>query len=233
MARVHGDQPQRVLEEAAQRPGVELRPEQSQTAAKGAVIYARERGMECEAVTDERSLMRDALKHTMGEARLPEIKAEFERRVQSREMIEVPRKEGLAGRAFTTGEMQGYERELIDRMKSSQGNRDMLAEGNVREQTLKQHEHLSLSQRNAVETVLTSRDQIMALEGVAGTGKTTSLAAVREAAVSAGYEVEGLAPTSRGAQKLGEAGMETETLQRHLTRRPCRRWAEAASAWDW
>jgi hypothetical protein len=34
--------------------------------------YARERGMEREAVSDERSLMRDALKHTMGEARLPD-----------------------------------------------------------------------------------------------------------------------------------------------------------------
>ncbi len=83
---------------------------------------------------------------------------------------------------------------------------------------MEQHPHLSLSQRNAVETVLTSRDQMMALEGVAGAGKTTSLAAVREAAVRAGYEVEGLAPTSRAAQKLGEAGMATETLQRHLTR---------------
>ncbi len=218
MARVHGDQQQRVLKEAALRPGAELRPEQSQLAAQGAVSYARERGMEREAVTDERSLMGDALKHTMGEARLPEIKAEFERRVESRELIEVPRKQGLAGRAFTTSEMQGYERELIDRMKMGQGNRDVLADGNVRQQTTEQHPHLSLSQRQAVETVLTSRDQMMALEGVAGTGKTTSLAAVREAAVSAGYEVEGLAPTSRAAQKLGEAGMETETLQRHLTR---------------
>ncbi len=218
MARVHGDQPQRVLAEAAQRPGVELRPEQSEIAARGAVSYARERGMEREAVTDERSLMRDALKHTMGETRLPEIKAEFEKRVQSSELIEVPRREGLAGRAFTTGEMQGYERELIDRMKSSQGNRDVLAEGSVRQQTMEQHPHLSLSQRNAVDTVLTNRDQMMALEGVAGAGKTTSLAAVREAAVSAGYEVEGLAPTSRAAQKLGEAGMATKTLQRHLTR---------------
>ena len=36
-------------------------------------------------LSDERSLMRDALKHTMGEARLPEINAEFERRVESPE----------------------------------------------------------------------------------------------------------------------------------------------------
>jgi conjugative relaxase-like TrwC/TraI family protein len=218
MAEEYGHQPERVLHEAAQRPGVELKPESARTAAHEGMSYARERGMEREAVTDERSLMRDALKHTMGDARLPEIKAEFDKRVQSSELIEVPRREGLAGRAFTTGEMQGYERELIDRMKMGQGNRDVLADGNVRQQTMEQHSHLSVSQRNAVDTVLTSRDQMMALEGVAGAGKTTSLAAVREAAVRAGYEVEGLAPTSRAAQKLGEAGMETQTLQKYLAR---------------
>jgi len=218
LAAEYGQQPQRVLEEASRREGVELKPESSQRAAHEGMSYARERGMEREAVADERSLMRDALKHTMGEARLPEIKAEFERRVESRELIDVPRREGLAGRAFTTGEMQGYERELIDRMKMGQGTRDVLADGNVREQTMQQHSHLSVSQRHAVDTVLTSRDQMMALEGVAGAGKTTSLAAVREAAERAGYEIEGLAPTSRAAQKLGEAGIETQTLQRHLAR---------------
>jgi conjugative relaxase-like TrwC/TraI family protein len=218
MATAHGDQPQRVVLAATQRPAVELAPEGSLIAAANGMSYARERGMEREAVTDERSLMRDALKHTMGEARLPEIRAEFGRRVEASELIEVSHREGAAGRSFTTREMQGYERELIDRMKVSQGNREVLADGNVRQRTMEQHPHLSLSQRNAVDTVLTSRDQMMALEGVAGAGKTTSLAAVREAAVSAGYEVEGLAPTSRAAQKLGEAGMETHTLQHHLAR---------------
>jgi conjugative relaxase-like TrwC/TraI family protein len=218
MATAHGDQPQRVVLAAAQRPAVEFAQEGSLAAAANGMSYARERGMEREAVIDERSLMRDALKHTMGEARLPEIRAEFGRRVQATELIEVAHREGAAGRTFTTREMQGYERELIDRMKLSQGNREVLADGNLRQQTMEQHPHLSLSQRNAVDTVLTSRDQMMALEGVAGAGKTTSLAAVRDAAVSAGYEVEGLAPTSRAAQKIGEAGMETHTLQHHLAR---------------
>ncbi|MGA2220074.1 MAG: MobF family relaxase, partial [Terracidiphilus sp.] len=218
VAQEHGQQPQRVIAEAAQRPGVELRPEQSQIAAQQGMSYARERGMEREAVADERSLMRDALRHTMGEARLPELRAEFERRVESHELIGVERRPGLAGRAFTTGEMQGYERELIERMKLGQDTREVLAEGHARQQTMEQHPHLSVNQRHAVEEVLTSRDQMMALEGVAGGGKTTSLAAVREAAVYAGYQVEGLAPTSRAAQKLAEAGMETETLQRHLAR---------------
>jgi len=218
MAAEYGHQPQRVLTEAAQRDGVELKPEPSQRAAHQGMSYARERGMEREAVVDERSLMRDALKHTMGEARLPEIRAEFERRATDGNLVEVERRDGLAGRAYTTHEMQGYERELIERMKQGQGTRDVLADGSVREQTMREHSHLSVSQQHAVETVLVSRDQMMALEGVAGAGKTTSLAAVREAAERAGYHVEGLAPTSRAAQKLAEAGIETQTLQRHLAR---------------
>jgi len=72
--------------------------------------------------------------------------------------------------------------------------------------------------RAAVEQILSSRDQVTALEGVAGAGKTTSLAVVREAAEGEGYKVEGFAPTSRAAQKLEEAGIESSTLQRHLTR---------------
>ena len=218
MAVEYGQQPQRVLAEAAQRDGVELKPESSQRAAHHGMSYARERGMEREAVVDERTLMRDALKHTMGEARLPEIRAEFERRAMDGNLVELERQDGRAGRVYTTREMQGYEHELIERMKQSQGTRDVLTDGKVREQTMQEHSHLSVSQRNAVETVLISRDQMMALEGVAGAGKTTSLSAVREAAERAGYHVEGLAPTSRAAQKLAEAGIETQTLQRHLAR---------------
>jgi ATP-dependent exoDNAse (exonuclease V) alpha subunit len=96
--------------------------------------------------------------------------------------------------------------------------KNVIVDGYTREWTFKRHPHLSVSQHRAVEDVLESRDKMMALEGVAGAGKTTSLAAVRDAVVHHGYEVKGLAPTSRAAQKLAEAGMETETLQRHLAR---------------
>jgi ATP-dependent exoDNAse (exonuclease V) alpha subunit len=67
-----------------------------------------------------------------------------------------------------------------------------------------------------VEDILTSRDQVVGLEGVAGAGKTTSLSAIREAAERQGYQVEGLAPTSRAAHQLEEAGIHSSTLQRHL-----------------
>ena len=41
---------------------------------------------------------------------------------------------------------------------------------------------------------------------------------VREGAEAAGYKVEGFAPTSRAAQALANAGIETTTLQAHLAR---------------
>ena len=118
LAAEHGNQPQRVMAEAARRWGVELEPERSRQVAESAVTYARERGIERAAVVDERALLRDALRHTMCEARLPEIKTELEKRIANGELIEVPRREGEAGRAFTTDEMQGYERDIVRRMQA-------------------------------------------------------------------------------------------------------------------
>ena len=69
-----------------------------------------------------------------------------------------------------------------------------------------------------MEDVLSSRDRIQGIQGYAGTGKTTTLSVIRAAAESQGYTVEGLAPTSRAARQLGEAGVETGTLQGFLTR---------------
>jgi conjugative relaxase-like TrwC/TraI family protein len=218
MAAAHGHQPQRVIETAAERPRFQLEEAKALASAKQGLGYAKERGTERDAVVDERALKRDALKHTMGDVRLAEVRSEFDRRASAGELVEVAQRPGSAGRAFTTPEMQRYERDLIGRMQSGRGTHEVLADGTIREETLQAHAHLSASQRNAVETVLTSRDQMMALEGVAGAGKTTSLTAVREAVSKAGYEVGGFAPTSRAAQKLAEAGIETQTLQRHLAR---------------
>jgi hypothetical protein len=62
------------------------------------------------------------------------------------------------------------------------------------------------------------RDKVIALERGAATGKTPTLAAVRDAAERESYQVEGSAPTSRAARKPAEAGIESSTLQHHLAR---------------
>src|SRR5260370_40149667 len=94
----------------------------------------------------------------------------------------------------------------------------MLVSPPVRIATEDRHPELNTSQRQAVEEILLSREKIVGLDGIAGAGKTTTLSVIREGAEAEGYRVEGFAPTSRAAQKLGEAGMETSTLQKHLVR---------------
>jgi len=55
----------------------------------------------------------------------------------------------------------------------------------------RQQLRLNDNQRAAIEEILTSRDQIIGLQGGAGTGKTTALSVLREAAEKARYDVRG------------------------------------------
>ncbi|MBI4264307.1 MAG: AAA family ATPase [Acidobacteria bacterium] len=181
-----------------------------------AVTFARDRNLEREAVIEERAVLRDALQRSLGEARIEDVKAEVERRVQAEEFITAQQASATPGRAFTTAAMIELERETIHMMRSGQERyRELVAE-ETRRGIAEDYRHLSDSQRTAVEQLLTSRDRVTALEGTAGTGKTTTLAAIRDAAEREGYEVQGLAPTSRAAHKLYDAGIEASTLQRHL-----------------
>lgn len=73
-------------------------------------------------------------------------------------------------------------------------------------------------QRAATEQLLTSRNRVTALQGYAGTAKTTTVLAtfVREAEAR-GVSVVALAPTASAAMVLGEAlGARGDTVARHL-----------------
>jgi conjugative relaxase-like TrwC/TraI family protein len=213
-----GQQPEQVIRAAHERQ-VEQEPQKKHQHQhlESALTYAQEKNLERHAVTDERELMRDALKRSMGEANFAEIRERFEKRVESGGLIEVESKS--PAREFTTEEMIGYERDTVAEMRKGQNLDNPLVSADTWRHIEERQPHLSTSQRTAVEQILTSHDRITGLEGVAGAGKTTSLAAVREAAEHEGYKVFGLAPTSRAAQKLAESGIKSGTLQRHLARR--------------
>ncbi len=83
----------------------------------------------------------------------------------------------------------------------------------------RQQLRLNENQRTAVEQILMSRDQIIGLQGGAGTGKTTALSVLREVAEKEGYEVRGFAPTTRATKQLAESGIQSETLQKFIRRR--------------
>ena len=226
LAGQYGHQADRVVAEMRERsqqftqenshPAQTRTPEQK---AQQAVTYARDHLFEKEAVQDRRALYETALHRGMGEVAFIQVRQEFERRMQAGEFSEA--QASVRGPQITTAAMVRMEREIVAQMQ--QGNQrgygdPMLLQGRERFDTLDRHPELNRSQQEAVREVFASREKIVGIDGVAGAGKTTTLAVIREGAEAEGYRVEGFAPTSRAAQKLGEAGIETSTLQRHLAR---------------
>jgi conjugative relaxase-like TrwC/TraI family protein len=215
IAEAFGNQPDNVVRAAKETVG-KIEEESPHRIVQSAMTFSKERNLEREAVVDERELLRDALRRSMGDATFTDIRGEFEKRISTGEFIGLEKRTGARGRVYTTEEMIGYERDTIQIMREGQNKCAALASFETRREIEKDHPHLNESERAAIEQILRSRDQVTALEGVAGAGKTTSLAVVRKAAEGDGYKVEGFAPTSRAAQKLAEAGIESSTLQRHL-----------------
>jgi len=217
LAAQYGNQADQVVAHARQHG--HQRMQEVKIQAQSAVTWARDHVFERSAVQDRRAILETALVRSMGEATYTGIKQEFQRRINTGEFQELS--QTGARRQYTTRVMAGMEREIVGRML--EGNRryysdPMLVSPQVRIATEDRHPELNPSQLQAVDEILLSREKIVALDGIAGTGKTTTLAVIREGTELDGYRVEGFAPTSRAAQRLGEAGIETSTLQKHLTR---------------
>jgi conjugative relaxase-like TrwC/TraI family protein len=217
LAAQYGHQADRVVAQARQHRRYQL-PE-PEVQAKQAVTWARDHIFERSAVQDRRAILETALVRGMGETTYAQVRHEFERRIEAGEFREVSHVG--PGKHYTTAVMVRMEREIVGRMQ--EGNqRDysdpMLVSPQVRCATEDRHPELNASQRQAVDEIFLSREKVVGLDGIAGAGKTTTLSVIREGAEAEGYRVEGFAPTSRASQKLGEAGMETSTLQKHLVR---------------
>jgi conjugative relaxase-like TrwC/TraI family protein len=201
--------------ERAQR--LESRPNEA-LKARDAVAYARGSNFEREAVVDERTLMRDALRRGMCETTFEHIRAEFDFRRERGDFRQIAGGKHATGRSFSTPETIASERANVAHVMRGQGALEPMMD---REQAAAQaatRSFLNPSQRTVIQDVLLSPDRIHGLQGLAGTGKTTVLASIREGAEKSGYAVEGFAPTSRAAAQLREAGIRAVTLQSFLAR---------------
>ena len=218
MAAEFGNQPQRVVAEARERACSQERKPDDFGKAREAVTYARHSIFEREAVSDERGILRDALRRGMGETTYTAVRAEFEgRRVQG-EFREVRGHKHDTGRGFTTPETIANERANVAHVMRGQNIAEPIM---TRDQAAAQSETRALlnpAQKAVIQDVLTSPDRIHGLQGLAGTGKTTVLKTVREGAEQNGYIVEGFAPSSRAAGQLRDAGIGASTLQSFLVK---------------
>ena len=216
-----GNQADRVVAEAQgrhQNLAHDQLPDERRQRAQAAMTFARDRSFEREAVRDERALFVDAMRRGMGETTYPEVRANFDTRVASGEFRIIAGEKHDTGRRLTTAETITAEKEIVRKVLDGRDRAPQIMAIQEAIPLTESRPHLNRAQRDAVEHILTSRDQIQGLHGRAGVGKTTTLAVVREGAESSGYKVEGLAPTSRAAQQLRDAGIPADTLQGFLAR---------------
>jgi conjugative relaxase-like TrwC/TraI family protein len=218
MATDFGNQPQQVVATARGRAELPERLPARTNYAREAVTFAKESIFEREAVADERAILRDAMRRGMSETTYAEIRTEYETRKTAGEFRSVTGSKHASGPSFTTPGTIAAERANIGYVLAGRNAvAPIMAAADARD-----HAHsvsfLNPSQRKVIEEVLNSSDRVHGLQGLAGTGKTTTLKTIREGAEANGYTVEGFAPTSKAAWQLRDAGIDATTLQSFLAR---------------
>jgi conjugative relaxase-like TrwC/TraI family protein len=213
-----GHQAEAVVRAARGRARQQEKPTNSFERVRESLTFSRDKNFEREAVVDERALIRDGLRRGMGEITHGQVRANLDARLASGEFQIVQRSQGIPGRLFTTAKTIEAEHEILRRMRDGQNHAEPVLSRQQAIAVADEHPHLNNAQKTVVEDVLSSPDRIQGIQGYAGAGKTTTLAAIRSVAESQGYQVEGFAPTSRAARQLNEAGVHAATLQSFLAR---------------
>src|SRR5579864_7979546 len=213
-----GNQADAVVRAARERSQHQEKPVKSLDRVRESLTFSRDKNFEREAVVDERALIRDGLRRGMGEITYTQIRGKLDARLASGEFQIVERSHSIPGRQFTTAKTIEAEHEIIRRVREGQNDIEPVLPRPQAIAFADQHRHLNPAQKTVVEDVLSSPDRIQGIQGFAGSGKTTTLTAIRSAAENQGYQVEGFAPTSRAARQLNDAGIQSGTLQGFLAR---------------
>ena len=214
------NQARRSVERALERGPINLSPEEIEKRAREAVTFARDNAVEREAVADMRKVTVDALRRNLGLTTHEAVTRELRQRQDRGEFVAIKREQ--RPRETTTKRMLEMEWSNLERVIEGRGQASPIVEHAkevVDVTAARQQIRLNENQRTAVKRILSSRDQVLGLQGGAGTGKTTALSVLREVAEQEGYSVLGFAPTSRAAKLLAESGIQTETLQKFISKR--------------
>ncbi len=166
---------------------------------------------------EEHKVIEQALKYGHGRVLIGDVEEELAKQRTEGKLIAVDHVRPHApGHRYTTPLMIHMERNVITRVLEGQGKLSAV----VKDADLSGFEILQNNERRqaVIRGLLSTTDQVVGVQGGAGTGKTTALGIVREIAEYHGFEVRGLAPTSRARNALQESGVQSETLQKHLLR---------------
>ena len=165
---------------------------------------------EREAVFGHADLLRVALERGTGIATLNELNAAIEEAANRGLLVR-------CGDHYTTKEAQQREAEIL---AVERAGRDTLAPIYAGDPSdlVSRLNTLNHEQQQASRGVLLTRHQVIGIQGRAGVGKTTLLAATTKTAVACGYKVLGLAPSASAARELASTGMAAETIATFMQR---------------
>ena len=215
-----GHQAEAVVRAARERVQHQEQPVNSLDRVRESLTFSRDKNFEREAIVDERALIRDGLRRGMGDVTFAQVRGNLDARLASGEFQIVERSQSQPARQFTTAKTIEAESEIVRRVREGRNTVEPVMSRQQAITVTDQNTRLNRAQKSVVEDVLSSADRVQGIQGYAGAGKTTTLSVVRSAAEWNGYAVEGFAPTSRAARQLGEAGIESGTLQGFLARSP-------------
>ena len=198
---------------------------QGELAAHRAVAFAAENLGERQSVFSAADLEKEAGRFGLGKVTATQIGDAIAR--ANRDGALVPRtfidKRGAEFAGFTTATNIDNEHRLLRAEAEGRGAvAPMLsptqATKSVARAELQSDHRWNIGQRDATKALLTSPNRVTAVQGYAGTAKTTTvLATYASEAQAKGMRVTPLAPTASAARTLGDAlGMRGETVAKHL-----------------
>lgn len=193
-----------------ERAEVEARTRQ---AVDFAVAHLTERS----AIVSRLFIAQEALAHGAGSVGLDDVQADIDRRLAGGELLA-----SVDGRRLTTPGAQAMERAILDierRGKEAlpaavwEPRQGGLFEGPDTSSRPAPGigDHLTVGQRRAAELVLSTRNRVVGVQGLAGTGKTAMLRTVSEN-LGGEFKAIGLAPSAAAARELTAAGFEAMTI---------------------
>jgi conjugative relaxase-like TrwC/TraI family protein len=192
--------------------------DQDVDSARAVVEMAIRHCGERETVFRRSQLERFVLEHNLGELSFDQVQEAIAR---NPELIQV------APGKFTTQSAINLELNTIRLMQQSRGQMKPVIRPTASDSDspkfdpFLEHQTLTAGQQQAIHLALTTRDQFIAWQGAAGSGKTSALRVVKAIAQTQGYQVRGFTPSAEAAHLLGQTlEVETETVAGLLVTQP-------------
>jgi conjugative relaxase-like TrwC/TraI family protein len=176
--------------------------------AEEAVRFAVEHLGERQAAFARRDALVQALRAGRAAAASEAISAELDRRISTGELVP-----DAPGQWLTTHIALEAEKRLL---AIERGGREAVSPITMTAGSVADVPALNAGQRSLVNHVLRTRNRVIGVNGLAGTGKTTALNVARDLAEREGFEFVGLAPSHSAVRALKKSGIESQTVQRWL-----------------